>query len=362
MNATTTSTLRQPRRPSAWLLAGALTTALAWPSAGQAATTVQDLGGLYEGGFSSALALSQTGQAIGIATRPGDFQTSNAVWSASGNISALPDCCSGFLAMPASINRSGEAVGSHQATRDHWAAVKWAADGSAQYLPSLGSFGLSRVFAINDAGQSVGSSVEDSFAQRAVRWNANGSTTLLGEMGTPDPGYLAFHEAHGINNKGVVVGTALVGPAFRAFSWKSGQFTDLGLGNATHVNDKGLVAGLAPGRIPVIWKKGKMSYLPARDGGKRAYGHEVQGLNNLGDMVGFGPSPGVGLHSIAVLWRGGRAITLGHYPGGTHSVATGINDAGMIVGYGNLVSGGPMRALRWTVTGARIRAELTELH
>jgi len=358
---TVATTHRPLGRPSAWLLAGTLAAVLGGPLVARAATTVQDLGGLYAGGFSSALALSQTGQAIGIATRDGDFQTVNAQWSPSGTISALPDCCSGFLAMPASINRSGEAVGAHQATKDHWSAVKWHADGSSQYLPSLGSYGLARAFAINDAGQSVGSSVEDSGAQRAVRWNADGSVSLLGEMGTPDPGYLAFHEGHGINNKGVVVGTALVGPAFRAFSWKSGQFTDLGLGNATHVNDKGLIAGLAPGRIPVTWKKGKMRYLPGRDGGKRAYGHEVLGLNNLGDMVGFGPSPNPGVHNIAVLWRAGAAITLGHYPGGTHSVATGINDAGMIVGYGNLVDGGPMRALRWTVTGAQVRVETVTL-
>ncbi|MBQ0959673.1 hypothetical protein KAK06_12015 [Ideonella sp. 4Y11] len=360
MSDTTSTTHRS--RASAWLLAGTLAAALAWPASGQAATTVQDLGGLYTGGFSSALALSQSGQAIGIAMRDGDFQIVNAQWSSGGVISALPDCCSGFLAMPASINRSGEAVGSHQATRDHWAAVKWAANGNAQYLPSLGSYGLARAFAINDAGQAVGSSVTDNFAQRAVRWNPDGSVTQLGEMGSPDPGYLAFHEAHGISNKGVVVGTALVGSAFRAFSWKGGQFTDLGLGNATHVNDKGLIAGLAPGRIPVIWKKGTMRYLPGRDGGKRAYGHEVLGINNLGDMVGFGPSPGVGVHSIAVLWRGGAALTLGHYPGGTHSVATGINDAGMIVGYGNLVDGGPMRALRWTVTSTSIQVELAPVH
>lgn len=357
----TTFTTHRPRS-SAWLLAGTLAAALAWPAIAQAATTVQDLGGLYTGGFSSALALSQSGQAIGIATRDGDFQTINAQWSPGGNISAMPDCCSGFLAMPASINRSGEAVGSHQATRDHWAAVKWAADGSAQYLTSLGSFGLGRVFAINDAGQSVGSSVEDGGAQRAVRWNADGSITPLGTMGQPDPGFLPFHEGHGINKKGVVVGTALVGSSFRAFSWHGGVFTDLGLGNATHINDKGLIAGLAPGRIPVTWKKGKQRYLPGRDGGKRAYGHEVLGINNLGDLVGFGPAPNPGVHNIAVLWRAGAAITLGHYPGGTHSVATGINDAGMIVGYGNLVDGGPMRALRWTVTGAQVRVESVALN
>jgi uncharacterized membrane protein len=61
--------------------------------------------------------------------------------------------------------------------------------------------------------------------------------------------------------------------------------------------------------------------------------------------------------TIAVLWRGGKIINLGHYPGGTNSYATGINDQGQIVGSGNLAPGGPHHALRWTVKGKQILVE-----
>ena len=58
-----------------------------------------------------------------------------------------------------------------------------------------------------------------------------------------------------------------------------------------------------------------------------------------------------------MLWRKGKIINLGHYPGGTNSYATGINDKGQIVGSGNLVPAGPHHALRWTVTKAGVTVE-----
>jgi uncharacterized membrane protein len=56
-----------------------------------------------------------------------------------------------------------------------------------------------------------------------------------------------------------------------------------------------------------------------------------------------------GSFDTAVMWRGGHAIDLGRYPGGTVSRAFGVNDQGKVVGEGNLVPDGPMRALRWTI-------------
>lgn len=50
-----------------------------------------------------------------------------------------------------------------------------------------------------------------------------------------------------------------------------------------------------------------------------------------------------------MLWRKGKAINLGRAGSGTVSRAYGINDSGQIVGEGNVVAGGPMHALRWTV-------------
>jgi uncharacterized membrane protein len=130
------------------------------------------------------------------------------------------------------------------------------------------------------------------------------------------------------------------------------------LGNATHINDAGLIAGWSPGMIPVTWTNGVQANLPGLDGGKIAYGHMVNGINNKGDLVGYAPAPNPGVFTIAVLWRKGKIINLGHYPGGTNSYATGINDKGQIVGSGNLVPAGPHHALRWTVTKTGVTVEL----
>src|SRR5450756_1662681 len=78
--------------------------------------------------------------------------------------------------------------------------------------------------------------------------------------------------------------------------------------------------------------------------------YKRQDLNNNGDVVGYGQSPS-GVHmDTPILWRGGTAIDLGRWPGGTESRAYGMNDNGQIVGEGNLVDGGPGHALMWTVS------------
>lgn len=78
----------------------------------------------------------------------------------------------------------------------------------------------------------------------------------------------------------------------------------------------------------MIWTNGVQADLPALGGGKIAYGRLVNGINNKGDLVGYAPAPQPGVFTIAVLWRKGKIINLGHYPGGTNSYATGINRRG----------------------------------
>jgi probable HAF family extracellular repeat protein len=348
-----------PRRAAPlWVLTGALTiSGAAW--AGKV-PQVTDLGGLLPNGFASALAVNQNGVSIGIAERPSDHQTVTALWRKPGRVQALPDCCASGIGMPRAINLGREAVGDFTATKDWNSPVYWSADGQPHALPVVGSHGLGKAYSINDAGLITGSNVEDSGAQVAVIWDRTRSVTRLGTMGEPGPDLRPFHEGHGINANGVVVGAALIGSQLRAFRWTAGVFTDLGPGDATHINDSGFIAGYAPGFIPVTWSAGVMSYLPGRDGRKRAYGHLVLGLNNLGDMVGYAPAPNPGVHTIAVLWKGRQVITLGHYPGGTHSVATGITDTGLMVGYGNLVDGGPMHALQWKLVKGVAQVSLRE--
>jgi uncharacterized membrane protein len=89
-------------------------------------------------------------------------------------------------------------------------------------------------------------------------------------------------------------------------------------------------------------------YLPGLFG-PIAYGHTVTGMNNAADLVGFTFQQTGPLYNTAVLWRNGKAIDLGRFPGGTISAAYGINDNGQIVGEGNIEPDGPMHALRWKV-------------
>ena len=129
---------------------------------------------------------------------------------------------------------------------------------------------------------------------------------------------------------------------------RNGVVKTLDAGFALDINDTGLIAGYAPGLVPVLWRNDVREYLPGLDG-PVAYGHTITSLNNAGDLVGYAFPKSGPLYSTAVLWRNGKAIDLGRYPGGTISAAYGINDKGQIVGEGNIVPGGPMHALRWTV-------------
>ena len=345
-------TLRPALLPVA--LAVAALGLLATPAAQAAKTvTVKDMGELGTGLGSFANAINNNGLTVGTAMSPVDFQHRQVAWQGLA-ISEFDNCCAGFLPTLRSINLGGEVVGDHFATRDDSLPVYWSAAGVSAYLPGLSANGFGYANAINNAGKIAGASLDASFDTHAVIWDRTASVQDLGFLGEPAAGYRRFAMAHGINNLGQVVGRGLVGSDSHAFIWQNGSFTDLGLGAATHINDAGLIAGYAPGFIPVTWVNGVRKNLPALGGGGTAFGHLVNGINNKGDLVGYAPGTGIGLTKVAVLWRGGKVIKLGNFPGGTTSYASGINDKGQIVGSGNLVDGGPHHGLRWTVKGAKV--------
>lgn len=321
------------------------------------ATQVVDMGELSPGLGSEANAINNAGRTVGRAMSSADFQYRQVVWD-DLTLQVFDNCCSGFLPTLRSINLAGEVVGDYYATRDDSIPVYWNAQGTAFVLPALGPFGFGFANAINDSGQIAGASYDSNMDVHAVIWDRASQVHDLGFLGEPAPGFKRYTVAKGINKLGQVVGQGLVGMDQHAFVWRNGAYTDLGAGAATHINDAGLIAGYAPGIVPVTWTNGKRTNLRALGGGRTAYGHLVNGINNKGDLVGYGPSPNPGVFTVAVLWRGGRAINLGHYPGGNNSYATGINDNGQIVGVGNLVPGGPMHALRWTVTRRGVAVEL----
>lgn len=300
---------------------------------------VTDLGVLPGGDYSSARAINNLSQAVGLSTDIGHaYQT--VIWD-DGNIIMIDACCPVGLPRLTAINDLREAVGWENggyATRN---GIYWDSNGHASFLPALPG-GENRVYAydINNSGIIVGQSRDGSIVWHGVVWDR---TTLIRDLGSNT-------SAMGINDLGDIVGQALVGNDYHAFLWRSGNVTDLGLGSALDINNNGLIVGWTSGQVPVIWRDGVMENLPALSGEPIGYGHIVTDLNNNGDVVGYAPSPvGTGFHYTAVLWRDGQAINLGFFPGGTSSIAYGINDSGQIVGEGSIVPDGPMHALLWTV-------------
>ena len=297
-----------------------------------------DLGTLPGGTYSSARVINAKGQIMGLATDPETFAYKQVMWIG-GEISVRSECCAAGLGVPRALNRKREAAGyADEGYEDgHW---YWDASGGPIRLPGLpGGIGRGSAYDINDAGQIVGYSVDTNLRRHAVVWNRTRlALDLNEELGGTNCA------ATGINNAGDIVGDT----DGVVFVRRNGVVKTLDAGFALDINDTGLIAGYAPGLVPVLWRNDVREYLPGLDG-PIAYGHTITSLNNAGDLVGYTfPKTGP-LYSTAVLWRNGKAIDLGRYPGGTVSAAYGINDKGQIVGEGNITPGGPMHALRWTV-------------
>jgi len=299
----------------------------------------KDLGTLPGGYTSTARSVNAKGLIAGLASDPVSFNSVQVLWR-QGAIEPWAACCGAGTGIPNALNRKGEAAGYANEGYEygHW---YWSATGLPVRLPGLPVDGIDRgaAYDINDRGTIVGYSVDNALRRHAVVWQR---TRFAADLSSEVGG--THSVARGINNLGDIVGDV----DGQVFLRTAGGIQWLGTGTAEGVNDAGLVIGYAPGFIPVLWRDGVREYLPALYGGGIAYGHDVTGLNNLGDIVGYTTQEG-SLDNTAVLWRNGKAIDLGRYPGGTKSMAYDVNDKGQIVGEGNLEPGGPMHALRWTV-------------
>jgi probable HAF family extracellular repeat protein len=311
--------------------------------AAAATVTVSDLGTLPGGSYASARAINNLGQVTGAASdASGAMQ--QVIWT-DGTIITAPAWTS--WTTPEAINDSRQVVGTVNLGRGFAEGILWDASGQAFVLPPVpgGLVEWIRAHDINASGVIVGRSSDASQVPHCVLWQG---TTLIRDLGFIGSGN--FCEAYGINDLGDIVGNAntVSGGQSRGFLWRNGSFTQLvGVASAAvDINNSGLIAG-TNGGIAVVWRNGMIETLPALAGGTTY--NFVTDLNNNGDVVGYGQSPS-GVHwDTPILWRGGTAIDLGRFPGGTFARAYGMNDNGQIVGEGPLVDGGPVHALMWTV-------------
>ena len=226
--------------------------------------------------------------------------------------------------------------------------------GQANAFDSLTVLGVGRANGINDSGQVVGIS-----NSQAILWNGTASTILGGLGGTSI--------AMGINSSGQVVGYGYnVGNTVsQAILWNGTTPTVLnGLGGAnsfaTGINNAGQVAGYSysstPTSVfsPLIWSGTTPSALGSLGGSTST----ASAINNLGQSVGSSNGQATiwnsttptalgagnayainnsGLvvgssNSQAIVWNGATTSILGGLGGSFGSVASGINNLGLVVG------------------------------
>jgi probable HAF family extracellular repeat protein len=305
--------------------------------------SITDLGAL-NADVSSANGINEAGQIVGTL----DFRSSSSshafFWDNGtmsdigtlGGSSSYPGGTSSFQSSSRkTINKFGQVVGRSDTPTGYQHAFVWQKAAEIKDLGTLGG-NTSSAQAINDSGQVVGVSADASGLNHAVIWQ-NGTITDLGSLALK-----CSSAALSLNNGGQVVGWSEVSPgaAIHAVMWQNGTITDLGVlqGNnysmAVDINDSGQVIAesltqASNGAISAvggfIWQNGALTDLGSLGGG----GTSPQGINNLGQVVGFSLTQ-TNYHGF--LWQTGTMTDLGAL-GGSFSSAFDVNDSGQVVGF-----------------------------
>ncbi len=215
-----------------------------------------------------------------------------------------------------------------------------ASTGTTRFQPSSGAVG------INAAGQIAGFSVSTNRSQNAFLHTGSGMLTSSDDIGTPG----TYSQGLAINDMGTVVGSASTSTGQHAFLY-DGTMHDLGAlrttdsATARGINSAGQVVGISsdntstsgtsrafrtsPGGAAINGATDDLGTL----GGSNAY---AVAINGVGTVVGYSNTTNGAEHGFATpTGRGISAATddLGVLPGYMDSYASGINSAGLIVGY-----------------------------
>jgi probable HAF family extracellular repeat protein len=205
-----------------------------------------DIGG-FGGKHAAALAINDTDQVVGYASRPGEmaiwaFHHANSVMT---KLNIFPGETESY-AYDISNTRYivGACVAGSPAKPFRWY------QGVAQALPIPGSSRTGAANAVNDSGLAVGTYEINQFTGEfaAVAWSG-GTRIELGNLGGP----AAYAVAKDVNNSGQIVGTSYSPSGYSGFLWVSGQMHDLRslvpggvqITGASAINDKGQIAATA---------------------------------------------------------------------------------------------------------------------
>jgi probable HAF family extracellular repeat protein len=249
------------------------------------------------------------------------------------------------------INASGQVVGRSRTADDHLRAFLYSDGVMTDIGLSLGDNDtLAR--GLNDLGQVVGEFAQPGrFDENSHSFLYDSQTGVMTDLGTFGRDK---SDAFGINSQGTVVGgycNRFCSPGVettRGFSLSAdGTFTDLGtLGGtwswAYGINNEGDIVGVAADAAhfdsphPFLYRDGTMMDLQTLEGAGFGYA-----LNDVGQVTGF-ENTRTGVH--AFLWDPSTQMQQDLGTLSDQAFGTGINNAGQVVGYFTDAHLGPDRA------------------
>ena len=159
--------------------------------------------------------------------------------------------------------------------------------------------------------------------------------------------------AFSINDSNQIVGESrAVNQEDHIFLYDAGHLTDISSMNqigpgdyastAYSINKQGRIAGMISNGHAAVLTEGVTTDLGTLGG---IYSSAL-GVNNVGQAVGFFSTQGFMNH--AFVYSNGNLLPLGPFGEGASSIATGINDAGMIVGHASPDFGVPPHAFLYS--------------
>ncbi|MCI0362967.1 MAG: hypothetical protein L0Y44_15125 [Phycisphaerales bacterium] len=221
-------------------------------------------------------------------------------------------------------------------------------------VTELGTLGgaQSGAYGLNESGQVVGWATIVSEQRHAFLWD-DGVMIDLGTLGGERS------RAWAINNAGIIVGeaqlTGQTGDANgTAFIYENQQMTALStLGGtwsvAYDINEGGVIAGLSYNTLQqekaVTWTGGVITNI-AQLGGATDQRTRAHGLNDAGDVVGWGYTP-LGGPNNAFRYINGQWQQIGGFGIFQNAEAYDINPSRVVVGSSALPSGGDWVAAIW---------------